>query len=315
MNTSVATISPQTAPRSIEELSKIGIFQLRLLIEKVGGLNTPEQKQAFSGMKAEEKVQLAYNLLAIWDKTNGGPQAPPPAYTNGTTAPSAPFQQPGVMPAMNAAPPAMAPMAATPMQQQPLPLQTGGMPPAGPGFGFPQGGGLPAPTGMPGLPGMPAPQIAQVDPAAVAAAQAAAAPTTSGRKPRTAKADTGGGELAPEVLNALTSLGQGLAGINGSIAQLSTSVGALLEDAKKNATMRDDIKGLAASYQGMYTVLGQWDGRITQLQNTTNILLTVILMMAEQSMGASRTEILNAALGDVPGLVQYLQSVLNPGKG
>jgi hypothetical protein len=71
MNTSTAVISPQTAPRSIKALSKIGIFQLRLLIQKLGGLETPEQRQAFAGLRPEAKVRLAARLLAAWDDAHG----------------------------------------------------------------------------------------------------------------------------------------------------------------------------------------------------------------------------------------------------
>jgi len=71
MNISTTLTNPQTAPRSIEELSNVGLFQLRLLVDKLGGLQTAEQKQAFAGLAMDDKVKLAHQLLAVWDR-NGG---------------------------------------------------------------------------------------------------------------------------------------------------------------------------------------------------------------------------------------------------
>lgn len=81
MSTSVASITPQSAPRDPQALMKMGIFQLRLLIEKLGGLGNEQEKVAFAKMNTDEKVNLALQLLAHFDKTNGGA----PAHTNGVT--------------------------------------------------------------------------------------------------------------------------------------------------------------------------------------------------------------------------------------
>jgi hypothetical protein len=296
MNTSTAVISPQTAPRSIEELSKIGIFQLRLLIDKLGGLQTPEQKQAFASLKAEEKVNLAAQLLAAWDKQNGGtPQQAPAPHMNGAGAPT------GFAPAMSAAAPAMAPMGAAPMQMMTQPM------------GAPQMGQAPSFGGFPQqAPQMPPPQgMQQVDPASVAAAQAAAQPTTTTRKPRTAKADAGDSELGAQMLTAISQLGGMVQHNNEQITGLMQVMGAAIEEAKKNASIRDDIKQLNASYSGVYNVLASWDQRINTLQQSTNLAIALVLFMAEQTLGASKQDLIQAAIGDIPAIVSLLQV---PGK-
>lgn len=303
MNTSTAVISPQTAPRSIEELSKIGIFQLRLLIDKLGGLSTAEQKQAFAGLKAEEKVNLAAQLLAAWDKQNGGaPQQIAPPHMNGTSGGAA------FAPAMSAAPPAMAPMGAPPMMQQ-QPLQMGQPMGAPPAFGgFPQ-----QPMAPQGMPQMAPPQMQQVDPAAVAAAQAAATPpATTGRKPRTAKTDNDAGDLGPQVLTALSHIAQLAQGNTEAIIGMKQFVEVMVEETKKNASIRDDIKQLAASYQGMYNVLAAWDARINMLQQSTNLAIALSLIIGETALGASKQDIIQAALGDMASVAALLAT---PGKG
>ena len=72
MTTSVSKTTPQSAPRDAQSLMKIGIFQLRMLIEACGGLANNEEKMAFAKMSVDEKVQLAMQLLAKWDQANGG---------------------------------------------------------------------------------------------------------------------------------------------------------------------------------------------------------------------------------------------------
>lgn len=68
--TSVAKLTPQTAPRDVDGLMKIGIFQLRLLIESMGALETAQEKTAFAKMDTPSKIALTQQLLAAWDKNN-----------------------------------------------------------------------------------------------------------------------------------------------------------------------------------------------------------------------------------------------------
>jgi hypothetical protein len=82
--TTVSKVTPQSAPRDAEGLMKLGIFQLRLLIEGMGALSTEQEKMAFAKMQTPEKVQLAQQLLANWDKQNGANG------TNGVAAPAMP---------------------------------------------------------------------------------------------------------------------------------------------------------------------------------------------------------------------------------
>ena len=67
-NPPFGTFTPENAPRTLFELQKIGIFQTRILIGKLGGLETPEQKQAFNSMMPDKKSQTLLKLLEKWDE-------------------------------------------------------------------------------------------------------------------------------------------------------------------------------------------------------------------------------------------------------
>lgn len=115
MSTPVASVTPQTAPRDPAALEKLGIFQIRLLIEKLGGLSNEQEKVAFARFSTPEKVQLALQLLNQYDKAGGGGRAPSNGVAPGTMAMPMPMQVPSmeVNPAaLAAAAQAMAPQAA-----------------------------------------------------------------------------------------------------------------------------------------------------------------------------------------------------------
>jgi hypothetical protein len=71
MNTLVP-LTVETIPRSLEGLDRLGIFQLRLLIERLGGMPTHEHMVQFAKMDSKEKVRLARDLLLEHDQ-GGGP--------------------------------------------------------------------------------------------------------------------------------------------------------------------------------------------------------------------------------------------------
>ena len=105
MSTSLASITVQTAPRDPVALEKLGIFQIRLLVEKLGALGTEPEKIAFAKLDTPGKVSLAVQLLNQFDKANGG------GHTNGvapgTMAMPAP-QQVMQVPSMEVNPAALA---------------------------------------------------------------------------------------------------------------------------------------------------------------------------------------------------------------
>jgi len=105
MSTSLASITVQTAPRDPVALEKLGIFQIRLLVEKLGALGTEQEKIAFAKLDTPGKVSLAVQLLGQFDKANGG------GHTNGvapgTMAMPAP-QQVMQVPSMEVNPAALA---------------------------------------------------------------------------------------------------------------------------------------------------------------------------------------------------------------
>jgi len=121
--TSIARMTPQTAPRTSVELAKLGIFQIRLLVIDCGGLADEPSKLAFAKMTADQKVELARQLLETWDRANGGGGAP---LQNGTTmhgmVPPPALQQQAPMQQM--VPQGYAPPMMTPQEVNPSALAT-----------------------------------------------------------------------------------------------------------------------------------------------------------------------------------------------
>lgn len=253
MTTSVSKTTPQNAPRDPQGLMKLGIFQLRILIEACGGLTDPNEKMAFAKMSVEDKVQLAMQLLAQWDRANGGGQMP-----------------------MNGA-----------GHASPAPMQ------------------MMQPQGMP---------LMQVDPAAVAAAaQAAAPPLVQRRTPRNTtaqEAPTPSTDLGSEVVN----------GVNRIITQndeqsaLFTSAmkDVLTQLSEANKTNADNT----SNYKAVYGALGVINAQLQALQFQTKLAMALSLQLAEQVLqGATREQVLGAALGDVDTIAQILVQATTPGKG
>lgn len=327
--TASASITPQTAPRDVNGLKGMGIFQLRTLIERLGALQTDEQKMAFSGMSMDQKANLALEFLSAWDKAHPGQAAVAPPHANGVAAPamsaptgmmSAPsmplvgtvaampgqpqFGQPGAAPAFNGfnthPPQPQAPQAAPQFQAPPMAQQPMFAPP---------------------------PQVAAVDPGALAAAQNAVstAPAASGRKPRnsTTKEDAAPADpaLAEKLLGLLSTIGQqqqllaqqsqaNTEAVASAVREVSTA----LQELKKE-NVKEQLTGLQNAYAGVYNALVSMDGRLTAIQNSTNLTIALSLMLAEQVInGASRQDILSAGMSDVSSIAQILAPQAAPGK-
>ena len=247
---SVSKVTPQSAPRDAEGLMKLGIFQLRLLIEGMGALQTEQEKMAFAKMQTPDKVQLAQQLLANWDKQNGGANG-----TNGVAAP------------------AMAP----PMGMMP-------------------------PQGMP---------VMQVDPGSVAAAaQAAVPPTPPKRAPVTSETSAPKGtDLGVDIVNLLNRLVSQQDEMNSTLAagikELTGSVG---EVAKANHQH-------AENYKAVYGALQNMNAAINLVAMQSKLAMALVLPLAEQTLGASREDILRATLGDLDTIQAFIQQATSPGKG
>lgn len=91
---SESTLTPHTAPRTVEGLSKETPFKLRLLVQTLGGMETAEQKMAWHDAKTPEaRATYVLQLLKNWDEANPGaatsaPAAPAPApHMNGAAQP------------------------------------------------------------------------------------------------------------------------------------------------------------------------------------------------------------------------------------
>lgn len=265
MTTSIATITPQNAPRDVPALVGIGIFRIRQLLETLNALQTEEQKLAFSRMSAEQKGQYAAQCLAQWDAQNpgGATAAPPPP------PPPMPVATNGHMNGNGIAGHA----AAAPMQQMPLPQAT-----------------------------MQPPQVAQVDPAALAAAQTAAA--GGARKPRTKteKTDAGGDDLGPQVLQLLGTIATQQQQLQSGIVQSYTSMSEALTAHKEH------MKNLDVTYAGVYETFTEFDRRLEGIQNGVSLSIAISCMLAEQALGASREEILQMAVKDIG----HIKAMISP---
>lgn len=126
---SVGTVSPESAPRDIDELMKLRPSVRFRLMNQMGALPGQSDKAAYSSAKHDEQCQRLLETLKARD-ANGG-SAPVVA------APAVPAQQ--AAPA--AGPPAMPPQPSAPQGGPPA------MPPA-------QGGNGVQMPGLPGLPGL-----------------------------------------------------------------------------------------------------------------------------------------------------------------
>lgn len=324
MSTSISSITPQTAPRDVESLMKAGIFQLRLLVDNLykslGSPQTEEQKISFSKMSPEGKAKAAKELLDAWDRANPGAAAM-------AQQPQQPQQQMAPPPMQMAAPPQMA----VPSGAQ-VPYANGTVNGNG-AYPNPAIGAAPMPF-HPQQPPMqqmqmpmgPPPQVAQVDPAALAHAQQAAgatAPAATTRKPRNsaAKAESQeeGPGLGPQILAMLTQLGEQSQKNTETVVGVLRQVNESLEGLNKGGTddeVKKHLSSLNASYAGVYNVLTSWDSRLTQIQFSANLSIALSLFLAEQVIqGAGRQDVLQMALGDMSGIMQMVQATANPGKG
>jgi hypothetical protein len=317
-NGSVAAITPQTAPRDPEGLKKIGIFQLRMLTEKLCGGTMPEQqKMAYGGMTIDQKVAMALDLLRQWDQANPGAwqggqvpqqqapqqmQAPPqqmmpPPHMNGTA--NGAHAIPMGAPAMNAQPLMGSPM---------MPFQNGqgGMP-------MPQQQQMPMQQ-MPMMGMTPPPGMQQVDPSQLAAASQAAQPatTTKERKPRNSSAEKNDPDLGAEVLKLLSTISQTQAAQGEAIVAALKEVMGALDESKKSNDLKAEVKALSESYSGVYGVLKTWDAKIDSIQRSTNLAVALSLFLAEQVLQTPRQDVLQIAVGEIPSIVGMLQ--VSPGK-
>lgn len=254
--TTVSKVTPESAPRDPEGLAKLGIFQLRVLIEALGALKNEQEKMAFAKMQAPQKVELAHQLLAQWDKAHGagGP-------TNGV----APMT--GVAPTMPT--PAMMP-----------------------------------PQSMP---------VTQVDPAAVAAAAQAAVPQVQApvtRQPRTSSKEAAPDvNLGADVVNLLNRIVQQNDEANSTLAAgIKDILNQVSETAKANQTH-------AANYKAVFGALSTITATLQTVAMQSKLAMALVLPLAEQVLGASREDILNATLGDLETVQAIVQQATQSGKG
>jgi hypothetical protein len=264
-------MTPQTAPRNAAELAKLGIFQLRLLIQDCGGLADEPSKLAFAKMTADQKVELARQLLDVWDRANGGGGAP---MQNGASLQ-------GMMP-----PPGAQPVMQQPVMQQAPPMQQ-------------QAPQMMAPPGY--APQMMAPQ--EVNPAALAAA------ATNGveRSPSNKQSKKAGDpDLAANVLSMLNQISSAQAEQANSFGAAIRELRDIVTELQKPAGMEEHLKSLDRSYGGVYNVLTTFDQRLSQANQTALLAVSLSMFLAESVLGAPRDQILQMAAGDLPSIQSLL---------
>ena len=112
---SESSMTPHTAPRTLEGLLKETPFKLRLLVGALGALTSEEDKMAWHNMSTPDaRANYVLGLLQAWDKANPGAaaQASVPQ-TNGAST-FVPAQQPQqTVPVQMVQPMQVAPMVAT----------------------------------------------------------------------------------------------------------------------------------------------------------------------------------------------------------
>lgn len=212
-------LSIENVPRSVEELGKHGVYQLRLLADKLGAFKDAAAREAWHTMSKEDKLAEIARLLHVYDQQNGGPPAAAPA-------------------------PVLTPVA----------------PPA-----------------------VPTTTVAAVTPAALANAQQAAAPTAGKRQPKQANgaaATATAPAVAPAAVAAATP--QVIAGIDEETRKLlHTFIN----------TQNAEINALKARV----TALEQQTAQQKQLLDAS---FTLLLTLAENTLGANRQELMQTILED-----------------
>jgi hypothetical protein len=310
--TATAAITIQTAPRDLESLKKVGIFQLRMLTEKLlGGTMGEQDKMAYAGLNLDQKVAYALQLLQQWDQQNPGvaqamqqqapmPPAPPPQQmmmpppTNGAIN--------GTHALPQAPPPAMT---STPLMGAPTMPFGNGM----------NGMGAQAAAQMQQMPmqQMPMGQMGamQVNPAQVAAASQNAQQQVPAkeRKPRNsaAAADKAETDLGSEVLKLLSNISAAQMAQGEAIVGALKEVTSVLDELRKN-DVKSELKGLNEAYGGVYNLLKSWDSRLIQIQNAASLSVSLSLCLAEQVLQTTRADVLQAAAADIPSITAMLQA-------
>lgn len=281
---SESTLTPQTAPRTVEALLQETPFKLRLLATELGGLTTEEQKMAWHQMtNAEQRTKYVLDLLKQWDTANPGAARPTQAapangVQNGAHVPAPTMQQPPMQ-----APPAMMPGFSTGQQA----------------FAAPQPV-TPVPAAMAGMGAPP------VGPAAVspqAAAQAAAATQTEGgktsrRQPRNGSAttDTASADLGAQVVTMLQTILNGLGQEAQNRMGWQKQITDMLEEAASSKGSR--VTALEQKYNEVAQALHSLSAAVQQQSQLQIWTLMAFLTLAEQQTGASITQILGAAIAD-----------------
>lgn len=297
---SESTLTPQTAPRDLEGLTKETPYKLRLLVSALGMLQAEEHKMAWHQLQTPEtRAAYVLKLLQAWDQANPGAATPPPPAAPATPAQPAP-----------AAPPAT-PSFAMPFQQPgfapPAPQQGFAPPaPAQPGFAMPTGFTMPqpvapVPAAAMGAPGAPPPVAAQTAQAAQVAAGAAEGKTTTKRQPRNAgaAAPAGGGgdpELGAQITGMMQTILQGLSAEHEQRVAWQKQVTEMLEEASSAKTSR--VTALEAKYTELTQALVGVSQALQNQQSLQIWTLMAFLTLAEGQTGGSVLQLLKSAIDD-----------------
>lgn len=263
-----SSLTPQTAPRTVDGLLRETAFKLRLLVGTLEGLKTEEQKMAWHALTTPEaRAQYVLKLLTEWDAARGGAPAPQQQvpHTNGAVqhqqAPAGPVgPAPGGFPATQF--------------QMPTPMQ-----PVAPG------------AVAPGAP----PNVGQQ-----AASQAqAAAGGDSGKRTRTPKTGGGGADAADvgaQVLSMLQDIHRGLAAEAQQRLDFQKQLISMLEEAGGSKASR--VTALESKYAEVAASLQHLSGATQSQANVQLWTLMAFLTLASEQTGGSVVQVLGTAIQD-----------------
>lgn len=281
-------LTPQTAPRTAQELCKFTPIELRLLTDNhLAGLRSDKEKMAWFELKTQDaKANYILSLLKRWDENNPG------MHTNGATSISTPA---AVAPEVVRTPVTASPAPAVPSTTDADILRkwgTMGPPPSQNGAGHAEA----AP--------------AAVSPAALASAVAATADKPK-RQPRTTNAAATTeppADLSATVINLLNRLLEGQEAVACSTEKLHAQIMSTLEDAASSKGSR--VTALESKYEALESQMQAISDMSNTIMKTQMWALMATLSGQSVTMKTSVIDVLRCAIHDSDDLQAMVKVIM-----
>jgi hypothetical protein len=272
-------LTPQTAPRTAQELVKFTPIELRLLTDNhLAALRTDKEKMAWFELKTQDaKANYILALLKRWDEQNPG------MHTNGATSIA------GSNAPVIARAPVTAPDAPAPDAESLRKWGTMGPPPAQNGASGP----------------------AVVSPAALAAAVAATADKPGKRQPKTTAAEPPA-DLSANVIDLLNRILNGQDTTRVSTEKLHAQILSTLEDAASSKGSR--VTALESKYEELARQIEAISDMANSIMKTQMWALMALLNAQSEITETSVVDILRCAIRDSDNLQAMVKVVMSSGK-